>query len=77
MLNGLLMVGFLPQAWGKTVPAVRCVVCGGEVDWDIVKEIFDDILTQADMFGVESLTEHAQVVYNGQCCSEGCFDNLE
>jgi hypothetical protein len=80
MLNGILMVGFLPQAWLESTSDVSsvcgCVVCGSPVDWDIVKEDFKDLLNQVDCHGPDSLTENEQVVYEGRCCSQKCFDKL-
>lgn len=54
-----------------------CVVCTNKVNWDIVKEEFPEILNQADTYGVDSLTEHEQVVYEGLCCSRKCYDKLQ
>lgn len=53
-----------------------CVVCHSKVDWALVKEEFAELLDQADTHGVESLTEHEQVVYEGLCCSTGCYKRL-
>lgn len=54
-----------------------CVVCGKRVDWSFVKEEFAELLEQADHYGVDSLTESAQVVYEGKCCSTNCYLKLE
>ena len=54
-----------------------CVVCGRRVDWSFVKEEFAELLKQADSYGVDSLTEAAQVVYEGKCCSTNCFLKLD
>lgn len=53
-----------------------CVVCGRRVDWSFVKEEFAELLEQADSHGVDSLTEAAQVVYEGKCCSTNCYLKL-
>jgi len=45
-----------------------CVVCGRRVDWSFVKVEFTELLDQADHYGADSLTEAAQVVYEGKCC---------
>jgi len=55
----------------------KCVVCNREADWTKVKEAFESILDQADRYGVESLTEHQQVVYLGECCSPECYQALD
>lgn len=54
-----------------------CVVCGRRVDWSYVKEEFAELLEQADRYGVDSLTESAQVVYEGKCCSTNCYIKLD
>ncbi len=54
----------------------RCVVCKGQVDWDLVKEEFEDMFPQVDCLGVESLTEDQQVVYEGKCCSYACYEKM-
>jgi len=54
----------------------RCVVCKDMVDWDLVKEENEEMFEQVDRCGVESLTENEQVVYEGKCCSFGCYDEL-
>lgn len=55
----------------------KCVVCKQTVDWDVVCVTFWDMLNQVDYFGVDSLTENEQVVYEGMCCSQECFDKLD
>lgn len=55
----------------------ECVVCGNQVEWNKVRETFLHILDQADQYGVDSLTEHEQVVYLGLCCSGECYSNLQ
>lgn len=55
----------------------QCVVCENEVNWTHVREAFEAILDQADCTGVESLTEHQQVVYLGKCCSPECYERLQ
>ena len=54
----------------------RCVVCKEMVDWDLVKEEFEDMFPQIDYWGVGSLTENQQVVYEGKCCSYACYENM-
>jgi len=54
----------------------NCVVCHGKVDWALVREEFAELLDQADVHGVESLTEDQQVVYEGLCCSTNCYLSL-
>jgi len=54
----------------------KCVVCNKEVDWEIVKEEFSDMLDQVDYYGAGSLTDNQQVVYNGRCCSLECYWQL-
>lgn len=55
----------------------KCVVCKQEVKWKEVQEIFEHVFDQADHYGVESLTEHQQVIYHGMCCSDECYQRLE
>lgn len=55
----------------------NCVVCGRTVDWTYVKDEFAEVLEQADRYGVESLTESQQVVYEGECCSTNCYLRLD
>jgi len=55
----------------------KCVVCFGTPDWDTVKEEFEDLLNQVDMFGPDSLTDNEQSVYYGYICSRECFDKLD
>lgn len=54
----------------------RCVVCKGRVDWDVVKEEFEDMFPQIDYWGVDSLTENQQVVFERKCCSYECYENM-
>jgi len=54
-----------------------CAVCKGNVEWVLVKEVFSDIFDQVNAHGVDSLTEHQQVVYEGMCCSEECYYKLK
>lgn len=54
----------------------RCVVCKERVDWDLVKEEFEDMFPQVDCLGVESLTENQQVVYERKCCSYKCYEKM-
>ena len=54
-----------------------CVVCGRRVDWAFVKVEMAEILEQADRYGVDSLTEAQQVVYEGRCCSINCYIKLD
>jgi len=53
-----------------------CVVCGRRVDWTFIKVEFAEILEQADRYGVDSLTEAQQAVYEGMCCSINCYIKL-
>ncbi len=55
----------------------KCIVCNEQVDWAQVLEELGAILDQADRYGVESLTEHEQVVFLGLVCSRGCYNNLQ
>lgn len=55
---------------------MKRVVCNKEVFWQKVKKDFEEILTQADTWGVDSLTENEQVVWEGLCCSHKCFNKL-
>jgi len=54
-----------------------CAKCGRRVDWSFVKEEFDYIFEQSDSYGVESLTEAQQMVYEGRCCSINCYIKLD
>lgn len=53
-----------------------CVVCKKHVDWDLVKEGFEDMFSIVDYHGVAALTENQQVVYEGKCCSWDCYHKL-
>jgi len=56
-----------------------CVVCEKPIepsDWDDVKRIYPKVLKQVDLYGADSLTDRAQVLYNGNVHA-GCFDLLE
>lgn len=54
----------------------NCVVCKKEVNWTKVQEEFEHIFKQADRHGIESLTEHKQVICEGKCCSSECYSQL-
>lgn len=54
-----------------------CVICQGEIDKREVFDTFSDIFFQADSRGVDSLTEHQQMVYEFRVCSEECYEKLE
>lgn len=54
-----------------------CVECGNMVDWSWVKSEFGEMFAQADALGKESLTEAAQIVLEGKCCSWECYSKLE
>ena len=54
----------------------HCVVCGKQVEWEVVKEEIEYILNQANALGMSSLTEAEQVACNGLVCSEECFCKL-
>ena len=56
---------------------MKCVVCGKKVDKDLVMEMFEHLFIQADCCGVESLTEHEQVVYEWKCCPTDCYYKLD
>ena len=55
---------------------MKCIVCGAEVDWENIKKEFREELDRVDMYGVESLTENLQVMYEGKVCSRYCYENL-
>jgi len=54
-----------------------CIICKEQVDWTLVVEEFEDVLRQADMFGLESLTEHEQVVSEGKICGLSCYYTMQ
>ena len=54
-----------------------CVICGKDVDSDIVHEDFEGLFQQVDFHGMESATEQEQVVLEGSICSYGCFEKLQ
>gem|GEM_PF-2921681 len=54
-----------------------CVICNAIIDKREVFDIFSDIFFQADSYGVDSLTEHQQAVYEFRVCSEECYEKLE
>ncbi len=49
-----------------------CIYCGKPVEWGVICDEFDDLLTQVDLLGVESLTEQEQLVYEGKLCVD-CY----
>ena len=53
-----------------------CIVCKHPVDFEVVKEEFDTLLEQVDSYGVASLTESKQLVYEGAVCSYDCYEAL-
>lgn len=55
----------------------KCIICKKEVDWDLVVEEFDYVFERVDFYGVPSLTESLQVVYEGKICSHLCLGELE
>lgn len=56
---------------------MACVVCKGPVDIEVVMGDFAEVFAQADALGMESLTENQQVLVEGSCCSDECFDKLD
>jgi hypothetical protein len=44
---------------------------------DTVQDAFPELFTQADMLGMESLTEHEQVVLDGRLCSQDCYYDMQ
>lgn len=55
---------------------MNCVICNTRVNWQIVLDIFSEILEQRDRLGDESLTEAQQIVCEGKCCSDNCYDHI-
>jgi len=58
---------------------MSCVVCKGPVtddDWDEIKDEWSESFYQADALGVESLTEHVQILINREVHLK-CFDLLD
>jgi hypothetical protein len=57
-----------------------CSVCGRWIDpeknQEALRRLHQSVLDQADHFGVGSLTEHKQVLYEGMCHAE-CYDQLQ
>lgn len=56
--------------------AKKCIVCTKRVDWEEVKETFEDYFEQADGYGMESLGEPEQQVVSGKICSRDCYETL-
>jgi hypothetical protein len=56
---------------------MNCIICNKKVDWEYIKEEFSTIFDQVDAYGVDSLTEHEQCIYEGLVCSPDCFDMLK
>ncbi|NOQ49887.1 MAG: hypothetical protein GQ553_04420 [Nitrosomonadaceae bacterium] len=54
-----------------------CMMCLEEVDKSQLDYEFGDIYRQADMLGMESLTEHEQVVTEGRLCSYDCYESMQ
>lgn len=56
----------------------KCVVCEKEVnikESDLV-DYYDECCAQADALGMESLTEHQQVLVEGLVCCTVCYTHL-
>ncbi len=57
-----------------------CPVCKTPINphknWEHIKDMYDEILDQADYLGVESLTEQEQVLYENNVHAD-CFYELE
>lgn len=56
---------------------MKCIICKQEIKWEEVTNVFEHIFEQTDSYGMESLTEYQQVVVEGLCCSEECYENLK
>ena len=54
-----------------------CLMCLEEVDKSQLGYEFGDVFTQADMLGMDSLTEHEQVICEGRLCSYDCFESMQ
>ena len=69
------------QAQLKTVPVLEsesvCMMCLEEVDRSQLDYEFGHIYTQADVLGMDSLTEHQQVVCEGRLCSYDCYESMQ
>ena len=55
-----------------------CVICKAPVtdeDWDEIKDEWSELFMQADALGVESLTEHEQVLLE-RAVHLDCYDYL-
>jgi hypothetical protein len=55
---------------------MKCVICKQKIDQKEVKEELKHIFNQANMFGIDSLTENEQCVIEGKVCCYECFEKL-
>lgn len=55
----------------------RCIVCEGIVDHSSLSEEFESLFERVDHYGIESLIEKEQVVYEGLICSEKCYHEFD
>ncbi|MDI6814396.1 MAG: hypothetical protein QMD10_12825 [Desulfitobacteriaceae bacterium] len=49
-----------------------CIYCSKPIEWGVICNEFDDLLDQVDQWGVDSLTEQEQLVYEGKLCID-CY----
>ena len=57
---------------------MQCIICKKEVVFEDLQEseIFQYACELADYYGVDSLTEDLQVIYEQLLCSEPCYFKL-
>ena len=56
-----------------------CVVCGDAVvheDLCTDSDAYPELCEQADMRGMDSLTENGQAFVNGHVCSDACYYDM-
>ena len=53
--------------------AKNCIACGSPVDYNAVKESFEDIFYHADNHGMETLPKFEQYIVEGTICSPECY----
>jgi len=52
-----------------------CVRCKRLVDWELIIDEFSHLFQQADIFGMESLTETQQLIVAGLLCVDCYYEN--
>jgi hypothetical protein len=57
----------------------KCVVCKKNVVVSVLEEedLYNELVTQANALGMESLTESQQLYVEGALCCESCYEEID